>query len=277
MAYLRLQDYHRFISQDQLDEVLDEDDFKRLDTEPTSEEEARSYLVQKYDMDRELSALTVYDPSLTYSALSKVYLDADVWSSSTAYTNAQSLALATDGNVYVATANSTNQSPISNPSYWQKLGYRYQFFNGTVPAAEWVWNKDYKTGIEVFYKGKTYTSVQESYNVFPDDEEIGETYWGAGVAYTISANALTDATKWASGDIRCQRLVECVVMCTLYRLYKHTASQNVPAWIGQAYSDSLGWLDKAKLGEVTANLTELPRRVGHRIRITGNQKNVNIY
>ena len=71
MAYLRLKDYQRFIDLKQLDEVTDENDYTRVDLEPTSEEEAISYLVQKYDTVREFSSLDVYDPTLTYKALSK--------------------------------------------------------------------------------------------------------------------------------------------------------------------------------------------------------------
>jgi hypothetical protein len=66
-------------------------------------------------------------------------------------------------------------------------------------------------------------------------------------------------------------------MLTLYKLYKHAPSSNVPEWIGQSYSDAITWLTGAGQGVFTPPLKELANLVGHRIRITGNPKNVNIY
>lgn len=275
MAYLRLKDYQRFIDLKQLDEVTDENDYTRVDLEPTSEEEAASYLVQKYDTEREFSGLDVYDPTITYKALSKVYLDADLYEVGTKVAD-ETLVLGTDGYVYLSN-NGVDSDPIDEPSDWDKLGKQYTFFYGKLPFAEWIWDKSYKSNVTVWYKDHTYTSKNESKGIAPDNEDFGSDFWTDLGEYTIALNTITDTSKWSTGDIRCQKLVECVVMLTLYKLYKHTATSNVPEWIGQSYDDSIKWLEGAGQGKFTPPLKELSSLVGHRIRITGNQKNVNIY
>jgi len=275
MAYLRLKDYQRFIDLKQLDEVTDENDYTRVDLEPTSEEEAISYLVQKYDTVREFSSLDVYDPTLTYKALSKVYLNANLYASGAKVAN-QTLALGSDGFIYLNTTGA-DSNPVTVPVNWAKLGKQYTFFYGKLPFAEWDWQKSYKTNVTIWYKDHTYTSKNESKGIAPDDEDNGLNFWTDLGEYTIAINAITDTSKWSTGDIRCQKLVECVVMLTLYKLYKHTATSNVPEWIGQSYDDSIKWLTGAGQGVFTPPLKELANMVGHRIRITGNPKNVNIY
>jgi len=275
MAYLRLKDYQRFIDIKQLDEVTDENDYTRVDLEPTSEEEAVSYLVQKYDTEREFSGLDVYNPTVTYKALSKVYLDADLYEVGVKVAD-ETLVLGADGYVYLSN-NGVDSDPIDEPSDWDKLGKQYTFFYGKLPFAEWDWQKSYKANVTVWYKDHTYISKNGSTTIAPDNEDFGSDFWTDLGEYTIALNTITDTSKWLAGDIRCQKLVECVVMLTLYKLYKHTASSNVPEWIGQSYDDSIKWLEGAGQGKFTPPLKELSNLVGHRIRITGNQKNVNIY
>src|SRR6478752_6604181 len=117
MAYLRLQDYLRFIPQQQLDEITDENPFTREDLEPTSEEEAISYLVQKYDTKREFAGVSVYDITKSYKALSLVYLDGPEWSDTADYSD--ELVLASDFQVYQANDPITGEDPvISTTGNW---------------------------------------------------------------------------------------------------------------------------------------------------------------
>jgi hypothetical protein len=274
MPYLRKRDYIQQIQDANLQQVITSDDSIRLIAEQTAQAEIISKLTQKYDCTDEFRNTTVYSPALTYKAKALVYLDATAYSASATYAlNALTLQ---SGNVYKCTTAITVGEAFTL-SKWQLLGAQYDLFNAILPESEFDITKSYVKTNEVFWKDKVYTSAVDSVGVFPDDATYGSYYWGTGVAYSVPADSLLNATYFAAGDNRSYQLVQMMIDITLYHLHSRISPRNIPDLRVKRYDDAIRMLKEFANGLATLDVPKIQPKSGHRIRYGGNTKNINSY
>lgn len=225
MGYIVLIDYLKQIQTENLNAVLSPSNgtYIRTRAERTAEEEVKSYLVQKFDLAREFRSVDAFAMATTYKADVLAYLEGDTWNSATAYVTDQIVRKGTDPDsfVYVALQNGTNKDPVTETTYWKKLGTRYDLFYVTLPAPEFKEGTYYEKDDIVWWNDKLYTCILPStildqegkiqythysdvppINVFPDNEKDGAKYWGTGTSYSFKGfvvnPALADFTAWSA-------------------------------------------------------------------------------
>jgi hypothetical protein len=220
MGYLRLYDYISNIQTPTLTQLLQGVDEKRILKESTSQAQIVSYLVQKYDVSDEFTDTTIFSRTKTYYADDLIYLDYTAWNNTTLYTVGQMVSY-TDSKCYICKLNTTSSHEVpTNTTYWTLIGATNDLFYIKYPYPLFNVNTFYTKGDKVYWKGKNYvcqisTPMPNHFseinditynniplrNVFPDNAANGKTYWGEGVAYSVSGfvpNALLPS-QWVSG------------------------------------------------------------------------------
>lgn len=292
MAYLRITDYYQQIQSLQLDQITGGDNAIRLSAEYKALEELTSYLTQKYDMPQELTDTNVWSNAAIYKAKNRVQLDAPAYSATATYPLGALILQA--GKVQICIVAITVGEAFTQ-SKWTILGLQYDLFFVALPNPEFNYLTFYKKADVVFWKDKVYTALTDSVvydhadklqmnsqrtviNAFPDDTVNGPEQWGVGVAYSVAAGTLpTDATKWTAGDNRSQKIVECLIDISLYKIHSRIAPSNTPQLRIDNYDAAILWLKACAKGTVTANVPVIQPKQGRRIRYGGNTKNVNSY
>lgn len=292
MAYLITNDLRKSIQSENLSQVIGGNTDILDAAILTAIEEARSYLVQKYDVDKEFSDTIKWAQGNTYYAGDRVYLDADAYVDASTY-NVGALVVHSG---YVYRCNTNGTTGAWNASKWDLLGKQYSIFNAKYPHPVFDYNALYAVGDQVFWKNKNYTCKvqtrplsQEQYlqyreiqntpylNPAPDDVNNGLAYWGSGSSYSISNVLITDTSKWQNTDNRSQQLLTYVVDIALYHVHARIAPRNIPDLRVKRYDDAKDWLKMAAKGEITAAIPVLKPLQGLRVRYGGNVKNVNSY
>lgn len=293
MAYLFRGDYAKLIQARNLDDISGNDSRNIAMAEAAAVEQARSYLVQRYDLKSEFRDILVWDESKTYSQGDRVYLDALAYNTGTTY-GVKSLALYQGGVYRCKTANTTG---AWDGSKWDLLGLQYDIFFAAFPYPEFDFNTYYPVGQQVFWRGKNYTCRVASYplshssklqydsiealpylNTAPDDPVRGSYYWGSGTPYSVPANTVvTNTTYWTPGDNRSQQLVTVVVDIALYHLHSRIAPQNIPELRKDRYDNALTWLKQISRAELNAKMPEIKPAQGSNIRYGGEVKRNNEY
>lgn len=292
MSYLIPKDYNKQIQADNLIQIIGSDLSIQGAAELAAIEEASSYLVQKYELTKEFQDVLKFDKSVSYKAGNRVYLDFPAYSPTTTYNIGDTVT--NSGTEYICTSTTTDAFDVTK---WKSLGAQYIIFNAKLPFEEFNLTKGYKPGDTVYWKNNTYTCKiastwisheaalqygQYQYipyiNVFPDDPNLGVSYWGNPTAYTVPANTSIDnATYWVAGDTRSQQLVAYVIDTVLYHLHSRIAPRNIPDLRVKRYDDAVKWFKACAKGDVTPNLPMLQPRQGARVRYGGNIKNQNSY
>lgn len=292
MAYLRLYDYAKSIQDVQLNQIIASNDSLRLLSELDAQDEATSYLKQKYDTEAEFRDTTVFDQTATYKANDLVEINYSEYASTTSYVSGNKVIYQSKG--YICTASTTG---TFDPTKWTLLGNKYDLYYVTVPKSPFNYKTIYKAGDEVFYKDKVYTAAlptplpdhqtamqygRTNYvpalNVAPDDPVDGATYWGLGTAYTVAGSTLpTDTTKWTKGDNRSRQLVRKLVDICLYYLHDRISPRNIPQLRKDHYAAAIAWLDMAKDGELAVDIPIRQPRQGWRMRWSSEIRRVNDY
>jgi hypothetical protein len=92
---------------------------------------------------------------------------AGTWSSATSYTTGQTV-IGSNGSLYVALQDSTNENPVSTTGYWQLLSGSVTLFGN--------WNNStaYPIGAEVFYGNSVWIATTSNTNQVP---AVGSSYW----------------------------------------------------------------------------------------------------
>ena len=294
MPYLIDKDLSKSIQSENLSQIIGGQSSVLSAAILTAVEEAKSYLVQKYDTAEEFQDLTAWNRAAVYNATNRVYLDATTFNAASTYAlNALTLY---QGNVYICTTAVVTPAAW-NEANWTLLGAQYDIFFAKFPHPEFDYNKQYAVGDQVYWKGKTYTCriqtkpySQETYiqfreiqnvpllNIAPDNVNNGAQYWGAGVAYTVPADTLiTNTDYWTKGDNRSQQLLTTVVDIALYHVHSRISPRNIPDLRVKRYDDACKWLKMAARGEITPSLPALQPPQGGRIRYGGNTKLINSY
>lgn len=276
-----------------------------VDAQTTAEE----YLSTKFDLTSELTDTDAYDPTETYQAGERVYLDAELYNPASTY----SLGVLSlfNGNIYI-----TNIAIVApeafNSAHWTLLGPQFQIWYVPFPKPPFVLNQKYSATTQVFWKNNVYTckiasvlisheiALQLDYyanipppNVFPDDVNNGVKYWGEPVPFSITGGL---PSGWVKGDNRQRSLVRHCITIVLFYIHKRISPQNIPHHISNAFMGSstegvatrdgyiypdycaLGWLQAVSLGKKPAvGLVPLQPRSGGRIRWGSKIRNQNGY
>lgn len=300
MGYLMPGDYAKQIQADNLLQVTGQNPLILVDAEALAVEDARSGLVQKYEVDDEFTDTLPWSKTGTYEGNERVYLTAQTFSASSAYAANnyvahQPVTGVPYRNVYIAIGNVV--AGAFNINEWTLIGQEYTIYSPVLPAATFSIANRYKAGDIVYWKGKVYTCVQATTdltaedvlqyfryenvpprNVIPDDVDNGAYFWGAGVPFNIPPNTeITDATKWRLGDNRCKQVVWCVVSLVLYYIHARIAPRNVPEQRKVDADVAEARIKEFAEGKKTPKLPAKQPRQGARIRYGGNIKNNNTY
>lgn len=293
--YLIPSDFKKAIQTDNLSQIIGSDSTILAAAELTAVEEVSSYLVQKYDLTRELQDTPQWDKSVLWYYTNRVYFNPPVFNPASVY-NANDY-VTYQGNTYFSIAGSAAHA--FNAAEWTLIGAQYQIYFAVLPPDTFDFNVNafYKVNDKVIWKGKTYTcliaSTPQLYppnnqipfyenvplaNVFPDDTVNSLQYWGLGVTYDIPVNTdIRNVVYWKAGDNRSQQLITYMVDIALYHVHKRIAPRNIPDIRCKAYDDAKAWLKLCARGEVTANLPVLQPKQGGRVRYGGRTKTVNDY
>lgn len=310
MSYLVLNDYKRIIQQGNLDQVITSDQEVLTAAALTAQSEAISYLVQKYDVSAEFTDTAPWNPAKTYQAGIRATINFPVYVAATSYVIGNVCTQNNKG--YSCTANTTGTFDISD---WVEIGNLNDIYYAKLPDNQFDLYKYYNVGDVVFWKNNIYTCKIKTQaithegalefgtyenipppNVFPDNATDGVNYWGAPIAYSVTAGTLpTNTTYWTKGDNRDQQMLIYLLDIALYHAHTRIAAKNVPERIMFRYMgrpedaaikdgkttfpsySALGWLQACGLGHVTPALPLKQPKQGNRVRFGGNVKQTNFY
>lgn len=292
--YLIKADYKKQIQDVNLNQIISSDESILNSAQLAAEAECISYLAQKFDTDKEFTSTTEWNKSLIYKAENRVYIVANAYDATVAYT--LGTYVNQSGNVYKNTTAIVTPESF-NPNKWQLIAPQNTLYYASYPKPKFNIKKYYEVGDEVWWNDKVYVCRKATssiphevllqlgtynnapqLNVFPDDAKNGIQFWGTGTAYSIAANTdITDTTKWTKGDNRSQQMVTYLIDITLYLVHSRLTPRNVPQMRIDRYLHAVEWLQMAGQGKITAALPLLQPTQGNRIRFNSNIKNINSY
>lgn len=255
MSYIIPSDLKFLIQKDNLDQVSGFSVQNIIKAIRLAESEAKSYLVQKYDLTQEFTDTTIYNPTLTYSARNRVYLSAPVYDPvNGVYAVGSMSTYQTPGlpnsEVYICTT-AVSAGTAWNPASWSLLGWTNQIWYALYPHPPFDPNAIYTPGDVIWYKNNIYTciigtqslshdariqinqaSLPEFFNILPDDTISGVKFWGQPTLYTVPAGSLLTDTIWVDDDNRGQQILTYVIYITLFHIHARISPQNIPSvWI----------------------------------------------
>lgn len=312
MGFLRYFDYKNYIQNANLTQILASNDAIRLEVEATAQAEMISYLIDKYDCPTVFAPTTVFSMSANYTGNSLVELNYMAWVSGN-YTAGKYVSY-TDGNCYYCKLNTVSSEVPTNITYWTLLGPLNALYYIPYPKPLFNLKGIYKTGDQLYWKGKTYTNIIGTilpdhfdelqagvysnivpYNIFPDDPLQGAKSWGSGTAYTVTG-INTQTTPWVLGDNRNAQLVMYMTRIVVYHISSRLSPNNTPIEIEKRYMgmqedrikykgkivyptySALGWLQEcAMVGDTSVALPHIQPDQGSRIKGGGNVKQINGY
>lgn len=274
--YLFIADYYTYIQPEQFDKLISGNDAIRILAERAGQAEAVSYLTQRYNVAEEFTDTSVWsNTESTYTAESRVYLDAPDFDATESYTNGDLVNY--EDIIYRCTSSHSGTWDAAN---FTMIGLQYTLYYGKLPQPLFDYYKKYDAGDIVFYAGKEYTAQAQVENVFPNDPEKGAQFWGSGTTYSIPATTLpTDANYWVIGDNRSQQVVQCMIDIVLFHLHTRIAPGNVPQSRTERYVNAKEWLRMAggQIDGITADIPLMQPKAGQRTRYGGNLKRNNLY
>lgn len=294
MPYLIASDLKKQIQSANLDQIIGSDNTILAAAELTAMDEAKSYLVQKYDITQEFANLNQWDNTIVYKGSNRVYLNAAPYNALSTYALGTTVLQA--NNIYRCTT-AILTPEVFNPSKWFFIGLQYAIFYAQYPFPVFSYDKQYLLGDKVFWKDNVYTNLVASsplskalalqyaqyqnlplLNFAPDNINNGIQVWGVGTPYTVPVSTdILNTTFWTLGDNRSQQLVTYIVDIALYHVHSRISPRNIPELRVYRYKQAADWLKASARGEVTAALPLLLPAQGGRIRYGGNIKQTNSY
>lgn len=264
MPYLLQSDFLPLIQATQLAQLQTNDIILNSVIENV-EAEVRCHLVQKYNIDSEMTPLLLWDNALMYTPNQRVYVV-----SSGINAIYQSLPLYPNFNLY-ATYN-VGDMVFYNGNSWKCL------VASIIPTAD--------------IQYVTYGNIPNP-NVFPSISN--PSYWQNLGADIIPAGMPLTDIRWMKADTRNKQLVSYMCDMAIYHLHSRLSPNNIPMLRIERYMGkdtdrsqlggrlyfpeycALGWLQGAGEGKITADLPLIQPTQGMRIRSGGNIKNTNTY
>ena len=258
-------------------------------------EEIRSYIGQRYDLDREFSNTGTYSIGVTYSASDRIILDYATFSATKAYVYGDCVI---NNGCYICASNSIAATSSFNLSDWSYLGEQYDIFYCKYPEPYYDTYTYYLANERIFYSGITWSCMIPSTDLtktqraqFLYDEYIpgvnviptsnlnsNNAYWmpGSSHSYVIPAGTWpTDTQYWTKGDNRCQMLLNKAMDLTLYYLERSIAPRNINDVRKEMHKQALQWLDDVANGEFTISTPYLIPEQGTMFRAGGNPQDPN--
>lgn len=294
MSYIIQPDLNRSIQEANLNQIIGNDPSILSGAILAAEAEAKSYLRQKYDIEKEFTETSIWDLTKTYYAADRFYLSAPTFNPANTY---PLNSLVTYNSIVYKCI-----SPVTVPAAfydgnWLAIGNQYTLFFATFPEKPFTYGGLYNVGDKVFWKNSVYTCLIQTplldhdtglqyriiqnlplANPAPDDIQNGRATWGIGIPYSIAAGTLpTDATKYTQADNRDAQMVLYLIDLALYHIHSRIAPRNIPDLRIKRYDDAIKWLRMAANGDVTITIPVIEPHQGNRIRFGGNIKQINSY
>ena len=271
MAYLFFRDYKRLIQLDNLNQIIGNDTLLITDNESVAVTEMKSYLVQKYNVNKEFTDTLLYTVNTSYLNNQRVYIDAPAYLTTVTY-NDDDLCVY-NGKVYVCT-NIT--AGVFDPTEWLLIGNQYDMFYSYYVNGEFDYYRQYEVNEYTIYENKIYKALRQSTGIFPNKDA---TIWAFQSNYTTGGTLPTTTIYWKKGDNRNQQIVNYLVSIMLYHTHSRIAPRNIPELRVKHYDDAIKWLKNCATGEdITAGLELIQPTQGLRTRYGGSvAKNINTY
>jgi len=271
MAYLYFRDYKRLIQLDNLNQIIGNDTSLIEDNESVAVTEMKSYLVQKYNVNKEFTDTLLFVPNTAYNVNQRVYIDAPAYLTTVNY-NDNDLCLY-GGKVYICIDPTTG---VFNPAKWFSLGNQYDMFYSYYSSGFFDYYKQYEVNQFTIYENKIYKALRQSTGIFPNKDA---TIWQFQGNYSTAGTDVTNTSVWKSGDNRNQQIVNYLVSIMLYHTHSRISPRNIPELRVKHYDDAIKWLKNCATGEdINAGIELLQPTQGLRTRFGGSvAKNINTY
>lgn len=279
--YLRDSDFTKQIAADQLAAIINGDTSIRYAAEQEAIEEVISYLIQRYDTDREFTPLQSWSIYTHYAIADRVVMNQSEYSTTTAYVAGDVVSHTSGGvrNIYKANAPTLG---VWNPVAWDYVCVYESIFYSIFPYPLFDITKQSKINDIVVFLGNKYQAKKDTYGILPLDQfgRVTDNWTLIGAAETLINCFVNQSAYWTEGDNRSSELVMFVVDITLYHLHSRINPRNIPQLRMDRYDHAIKKLEAYAAGKQSPKILEkyiLNQPVGMPISWGSQQKNINLY
>jgi hypothetical protein len=313
VKYLTINDYLPTIQKGQLSQqILDSlyaGTLERQFAESWAIGQVRRYLKQVLDLDYEITPTLPFDTNKTYYGNSRVIIDFNAWVSKKSYLQFDCIIKDTVGYLCLQ----QNQDEVFDASKWQQIGNQYDLYFVPLPfplfSLEVQKTKGnytagfYKVGDKVWWDNHNFTSLRQTSlldhdtliqypayssipqsNIFPNDPEMGSSYWTDNGEYSIDPKVeipsyLIDGQTqiWKLGDNRDPLLVQAIIDLALWKLHSRISPNNIPDLRNKNRDLTFEWMKSIQKGESNTDIEVLQPSQGESFRWGSSPKNINGY
>lgn len=283
MGYLTLTDYHRLISESNLDVILKQargtlgDSEILLNSERANIEQLKNSLRGRYKTDSIFAEFKDWNFATNYYWNDRIYFTANDFSAVTVYSSGN---LVLYGGI-VYEKNATTGGYVAgtlptNATYFTNRGAEGIYY--ITPPDKYDEDVNYDLNDKVTYEHKYYllTSETEEEGILPTDT----TYWERIIdlsTYNTVGHWPNETAYWTYGDNRNLSIVECLVDFVIYDVHAVINPRNIPQLRMDRYQKSADWLKDIRDGKYDLDLPEFGSQKGYRIRFGSNEQNKNYY
>lgn len=254
---LRNADYSKYIQDDNLLQVIEDNWTLVQDVEQAAQAEMYGYLAQRYLTSQIFTNTSAFDLTATYYGKNLVYLTAQAYSALAIYP-LNTLTLH-NGSVYYCSI-AIIVAEVFNIAHWTLLGVDQALFYVALPQNEFDYFTTYILGDVVWYANKTYTAKSTVKGILPTNSQ----FWTEGSVYSISGIGTQDV-KWIQGDNRNQLIIMRLIDITLFHIHSRINPRNIPDLRKERYDGNspaqvggaIGWLKQISHGVVNVDLPEI--------------------
>lgn len=258
--FLRKEDYYPIITQDNLNVVINSNDAILRKTELRSQREITSYLSHRFDTELIFAPLRDWNSAAVYKWGDRIYLTADAFSASVAYTINQRVVY--QGDVYFSIAGSVAHA--FNPAEWTLIAPEGFYYMDTVEwDADTSWTTDKTVKVVGLTQRKYYKALSNNTGVTPGTPEA------AGIWQSIenqSGELLNNTEYWQSGDDRPEDIVGVYVDIVLYHIHSQINPRNIPELRMNRRDEGIAWLKMINEGKITPGLPLIVPEQGNNVR-----------
>lgn len=283
MGFLTLTDYHRLISETNLEVILKQargtlgDSEILLNSERANIEQLKNSLRGRYKVDSVFAEFIDWDFATDYFWNDRIYFTADDYAALTVYTTGELVLY--NGVVYQRNATTLGYvagTLPTNATYFSNRGAEGIYY--ITPPDNYDEDVNYSLNDKVTYEHKYYilTAETDEEGILPTDTS----YWERIVdlsSYNTVGHWPNETTYWTYGDNRNLSIIECLVDFVLYDVHAVINPRNIPQLRADRYTKSVEWLKDIRDGKYDLDLPEFGSQKGYRIRFGSNEQNINYY
>lgn len=262
---LRNRDYKRQIQNDTLQQIIENDYTLAIAAEQEAQLEMRSYLLQRYDVDKVFTNTTIFATSSVYYSKNLVEYTEPEFDYQISYNPNDRISFNDKIYYSIATASIIGVTPDDTQD-WKYLTDNESLYYANLPigVSEYSNSTTYPVGVTIWYNDIEYISLQIVTGRIPPSNPL---YWQVGITYSFSNIKPDDTSKWTKGDNRNQQIVMYLIDITLYHLHSRLNPRNIPTLRVVRYDGNgplqtggaIGWLKHVAKGNVNAEIpTILP-------------------